>query len=115
MKVFALPAEIPAPAVNYQQYDRDQVAADERAHQERLAAWLRTNGYPGPHTGKVYRTHVADGYALYMLADGKTSALIHLPYGDAYESRDVGFLPKKEILARIAADERRAAFFRDKT
>jgi hypothetical protein len=36
---------------------------------------------------------------------------MHLPYGDAYQYRDVEFLPKDEIIRRIDMDAKRASFF----
>ncbi len=76
----------------------------EEEHQARLAAWLKARGYVGPYTGAIYREGVADGYALYVLADGPKSCLIHLPYGDGYQSANVQFVPKSEVIRRVKAD-----------
>jgi hypothetical protein len=47
-----------------------------------------------------------------MLGDkGRGGILIHLPYGDAWQSRDVQFLPKSEIVRRIEADKKLAKLF----
>jgi hypothetical protein len=46
-----------------------------------------------------------------MVMDGRAFGLIHLPYGDAYQSRDVGFLPKKEIIRRLGSSKKLAALF----
>ena len=105
MKVYILPKEVPAPKVDYENYDHAKVYGDEEKHMADLKAWLKKAGYTGKYTGEIYKQHVADGYALYMMADGSKSCLIHLPYGDAYDARDVGFLPKKEIIRRIEADK----------
>ena len=110
MKVYSSP--IPAPAVDYRNFDRGKMIADESAHQEAVKSWLKTNGYTGKRTGEIVRFQVADGYALYMLADGQKSALIHLPYGDAYQYPDVRYLPKAEILRRVEADKRLTALFK---
>lgn len=114
IKVYALPKEVPAPAVDYSNFDHAKVDADETAHQEKLANWLRKAGYTGKHTGTIYRTPIADGYAQYMIGDGRKFILIHLPYGDAYQSRDVGFLTKTEILRRLEADRKFQALFAKK-
>jgi hypothetical protein len=107
MKVYSCPAEVPAPTPNYRNYDSAKELAAEKKHQADLAKWLKTMGYKGKHTGGIYSVCVADGKAAYMLADGPTkSILIHLPYGDAYESRDVEFIPKKEIIRRIEAEKK---------
>ncbi len=111
MKVYTLPDEVPAPEVDYKNYDREKMLRDEDEHMAKLKAWLREAGYVGKRTGEIVAFQVADGYARYMLADGKKSALIHLPYGDAYHYRDVKFLPKAEILRRIDADKKFTAMF----
>jgi hypothetical protein len=111
MKVYALPNEVPAPETDYRNYNREKEVARENEHMRKLAEWLRKAGYTGKRTGEIVRFGVADGYALYMLADGKKSALIHLPYGDAYNYNDVVYLPKKEILRRIDADKAMTKLF----
>jgi hypothetical protein len=105
MKVFSCPAEVPEPQPDYKNYDRVKEQQAEDAHLEALKAWLVSKGYTGKHTGATVRFQVADGYAQYMLADGKSPCLIHLPYGDAYQYRDVQFLPKAEILHRIEREK----------
>jgi len=103
MKVYTCPKEVPAPTPDYSNYDSAKVLADENLHQARLVKWLKKGGYTGKYTGEIYSVGVADGHANYMVADGPKSCLIHLPYGDAYDSRDVEFIPKKEIIRRIEA------------
>jgi len=114
MKIFSLPKEVPAPAVDYSHYDHAKVDADETKHMADLKAFLKKAGYKGKHTGKIYREGVADGYALYMIADGSSFALVHLPYGDGYQSRNVGFLTKKEILRRLEFDNKLNKLFAKK-
>jgi hypothetical protein len=111
MKVYTCPDECQAPTVDYRNYDGDKERAREAQHQVDLKAFLISAGYTGKHTGKIFRAGVADGYAEYMMADGRGSCLIHLPYGDGYQYRDVQFLPKKEVLARIAIDAKLASIF----
>jgi len=114
MKVYALPKELPAPAVDYGNYNREIVARNEGEHQKRLVEWLKKAGFTGKRTGEIVSFQVADGYAQYMLGDGKKSCLIHLTYGDAYSYRDVQFLPKAEVLKRIDAGKRISALFAKK-
>lgn len=102
MKIYSLPSHLPAPTIDYVNYDRDIVAAREKVHQLRLKDFLISFGFKGKHTGKIFETPWANGAAIYMLADGAPSCLVHLPYGDAWECPNTQFLPKKEILARIA-------------
>ena len=111
MKIYSCPKEVPAPAPNYEDYDCARAEADEAAHMEKLKAFLRKAGYKGKYTGEIYREGVADGYALYMVADGTPFGLVHLPYGDAYQARDVSWLPKKEIIRRLEADKKLKAFW----
>lgn len=112
MKIYACPKECPAPTPDYSNYDHNKEIAAENKHMADLKAWLVRQGFTGKYTGEIYKDGVADGYALYMLADGPKSFLIHLPYGDAYQSRDAAFLPKKEIVRRIDADKRLNTLFK---
>lgn len=112
MKIYSCPDQVPAPKPDYSHYDHAKEQAAEEAHMADLKRWLILAGYTGKHTGKIYRDGVADGYALYMLADGSKACLIHLPYGDGYQSRDAQFLPKAEIVRRIEADARLSAMFK---
>ncbi len=109
MKIYSCPKEVPAPEPDYSNYDHTKELRAEEEHQTKLAAWLRSKGYTGKHTGAIYREGVADGYAVYMLADGPKSCLIHLPYGDAYQSQNAQFVPKAEIVKRIDAKKQFAA------
>jgi hypothetical protein len=104
MKVYSCPAQVPPPKPDYSNYIHAIEIQKENQHRADLTNWLKCNGFPGQHTGKTISFQVADGYAEYMLADGPTSCLIHLPYGDGYSFPEVAFLPKKEILRRIDAD-----------
>ena len=102
MKVFSCPTEIAVPQIDFANFNREKMLADEQAHQQAVKTHIINLGYNGPKTGETVSFPVADGHALYMFADGGAkSALIHLPYGDAYNYRDVEFLPRKEILKRI--------------
>jgi hypothetical protein len=100
MKVYSLPAEVPAPQVDYQNFNLDKMINDERKHRLSLQSWLFKAGYTGKNTGKLVNFPVADGYAQYMIAEGKSTCLIHLPYGDAYQFQYVSRLTKRDILAR---------------
>jgi len=115
MKIFTCPKDVPAPTPDYgKDYDHNKTIEAEQKHMDDLKAWLKKSGYTGKYTGEIYREGVADGYALYMVADSPKFCLIHLPYGDGYQSRNVGFLPKKEIIRRIEGDKKLAALFRKK-
>ncbi len=114
MKVYSCPDEVKPPVIDFKNYDLNKALAAEAAHSKALADWLRKNGYTGKHTGRILTVPFADGQAQYMFADGPRSCLIHLPYGDAWDSPDVAFLPKKEVLRRIELREKRIAFMESK-
>ncbi len=114
MKVFALPKEVPAPEPDYRNYDRDAEARKIDEHKAKLKEHMRKLGYTGKRTGSVVRYPVADGYAEYMLAEGRKSVLIHLPYYDGYHYRHIEYVPKAEILAEIEREKKIAALFAKK-
>lgn len=112
MKIYSVPEEIPAPQPDYGKYDHEKEMAAEEEHKKQLKQWLINKGYDGLNTGRIYSTHVADGYAQYMIGESeKVKILIHLPYGDAYHNSDVEYLPFEVILSRIDKEERMAALF----
>lgn len=107
MQIFDVPTQVPPPTPDYTNYDWDKERQAEEDHIRRLKEWLRANGYTGKYTGEIYSEGVADGYARYMVAQGpRKFVLIHLPYGDAYQARDVQFLPRYEIIRRIEAEKK---------
>jgi hypothetical protein len=102
MKVYALPEEVPAPIVDYTNFDLKKMQADEEAHSERLKAYLISMGYTGPNTGGIYRIPHADSHAVYMYADApRGSCLIHLPYCDGWNSPHAAKMTQKEVLLSI--------------
>jgi hypothetical protein len=114
MKVYGLPDEVPAPKVDYSNFDPAKFQRDEQAHTQCLKDWLVSKGWSGKHTGKILYMPMGDGAAAYMLADGPKSCLIHLPYGDAWNHPDAKFLPKSEVLRRIGSSAKINAIFADK-
>ena len=112
MKVYSCPAEVPAPKPDYRNWNCEAETAREEEHSAALKQWLIDGGYNGPHTGGIASFGVADGYARYMLADkGRSSILIHLPYGDVYQYQHVEYLPKAEILRNIESGNKIASLF----
>lgn len=85
MKVYAVPDAVPAPVVDYKNFDFAKMEADEAAHQ---AQHLRESGHTGKHTGGIVR------------------------FGDAYQYRGIEHFPKKEIVAQIEMEKRHEALFR---
>lgn len=112
MKVYSCPAECPAPEPDYANYDFAREEAREQEHMAQLKDWLTKAGYTGKHTGGILRLGAGDGYAQYMLAEGNPTCLIHLPYGDAWQSELASRLTKKEVIARIESDKKIASIFR---
>lgn len=112
MKVYKLPQGLEAPEPDYSNYDAEKEQAAEAAHQAQVKDWLLKHGYPGKDTGRIYREGVADGHAIYMFADnGAKSALIHLPYGDAWQSRSVSGMSRTAILKLMKANDNLDGFF----
>jgi hypothetical protein len=112
MKVYAVPEQVHFAEPDYTNYDSRREEQRETEHKQRLKDWLVAEGYNGEHTGEVVRFSVADGYAQYMLADkGRNSFLVHLPYGDAYQYRDVQYLPREEILKRLEQERNLQSLF----
>ena len=121
MKVYALPEEVPAPQVDYMNYDHEKAAKQEADHTAAVKKHFIDKGWTGKNTGRIYREGVADGYALYMVVEAPRGSaakvkffLVHLPYVDGYHSRTVQYMNKKGILDLIAADERMQALFKKK-
>lgn len=116
MKVYSLPEELettlPILSLNWKEY-----AAAEKEHAASVKAWLIDNGFTGLKTGHELLIPIADGHACYMFADargtgsGQKSFLVHLPYGDAWHSRDVEFLPQSEVLKRLIDPAKREEMF----
>lgn len=111
MKVYGHIEGLEYPEPDYTHYDSDKELARQEAHIAKMKAELLKMGYTGKHTGKIFCEPMGDGYAQYMLADGRQSFLVHLPFGDSYHSRNVEYLPKKEVIKRIEASEQLASIF----
>jgi hypothetical protein len=101
MKIVSIPDEIAYAQPDWSTYDPSAEREREAAHQETLKTWLQQNGWAGPRTGQELMEPHADGYARYMYGDGARAVLVHLPYGDGWDSPNVEHLPKKEVLKRI--------------
>lgn len=108
MKVYATFAALPEPEFDWQntkKYEQDCLD-----HTRRLKDYIFSMGYTGPCSGEIYREPMGDGYAQYMFVNAprgsrlkEKSFLIHLNYWDGYDSQNVSFLPKAEILKRLKA------------
>lgn len=111
MEIYSSPVPFPDP--DYKNYNPDKEQRREKEHQDALVLWLKESGYNGKHSGGILYEPFADGAAAYMLADGgrRKSFLIHLPYGDAWHSPNIEFLPKKEVVRRIGTLEKVSAIF----
>lgn len=112
MNMYEMPSQIPAPVVDYSNFNLQKMQEDEAKHQEALKQYLIELGYNKPLTGEILKEPIADGYALYMVVDaGREWGLMHLPYGDAYHSQNVEFLPKTEVKRRIQAQKNMKKMF----
>lgn len=62
----------------------------EKEYAEKLKQWCKeTSGCSDPIVGEIIRTHVADGYALYMVYRTKPLHLIHMEGGDGWRESAV--------------------------
>jgi hypothetical protein len=111
MKVYSCPADVPAPPIDYENHDIKAMEKAEAAHRDAIRAWITQQGYTGKNSGKIISFAVGDGCAEYMLAEGRTSGLIHLPYGDAYESRLAHLMTKSQVIAEIKSEQRMNELF----
>jgi hypothetical protein len=112
MKVFTLPKEVPAPVVDYANFDLKKLEEAEKAHSATLKDHLVGMGYNGPHTGKIVCIPHADSHAQYMIADApKNFVLIHLPYCDAWDSPWARKLTKAEAIKNAEGRARINAMF----
>ena len=108
--IYASP--VPAPEYDWKNFNFEAMQAQDAQHEQAVKDWLAANGYTGKNSGRIVRFGVADGYAAYMIAEaGRKFALIHLPYGDAYQYPDAQFLPKSEILKRAQREDNLAKLF----
>lgn len=83
--IYAPPLEMPVPQLDLSLSIPERLKAEERWI-ERVRKWVKRNG-SGEYAGKTIRDQVADGYAMYMVFSLRPLILIHLPLGDAYQSR----------------------------
>jgi hypothetical protein len=67
-------------------FDRDSLYKAEGKWIDKLREWCKQNS-DDVLAGEVIKEPVADGYAVYMILSTKPVRLIHLPLGDAWESR----------------------------
>lgn len=89
MKVYAIPSGVKAPDFDASfvngRFDIHAYDADVERFFTELEAALRATGYTGKRTGKLWRAPMADGQAVYMVAERRSSiCLIHCPVGDAW-------------------------------
>ena len=114
-KIYGPPASIARPTFDFTNFDLDRHQEKINAYHAEIKDWLvKEGGATGPHTGRIYSEPVADGRASYMVMDGpvRKFALVHMDYDDGYQSQNVEFLPKSEIISRIDKSERLAELFR---
>lgn len=116
MKVYSSPVEYVMPSVRGDGDIRDRFQKSEDAHAVALKVWMTEKGFTGQHSGKVYSTPRADGYANYMVAHagrgtGLKTCLIHLPWGDAWHAPNIEYIPLKGILEQIKSREKIAEMF----
>lgn len=116
MKLYALPAEVPAPKFDFND-GIDNYDAKCEQHRADLKAWLEANGWSGKNTGRTVSFPVADGKAEYMIAQagsrtGRSTCIFHLPYLDGYHYLGAEKFSFKELLGKADSEEALAALFK---
>ena len=101
MKVF----DAPFPAPSYSSgIDYATWMEDERLYLEKVRDELRSLGYTGANTGKLFHIPMADGAAIYMVAaNAKGMILVHCPIGDAWQAQEwqTRGLRKSDVIKRM--------------
>lgn len=120
MKVFSAPENVKTPTFfdANDHYDPKEYETKEVAFYASLKAELQSLGYTGFNTGELVRFPIADGYAVYMVAEDNKGvlSLIHSPLGDAYSISEAHArgLNKKDILQHIGQHKAMRKLFSSK-
>lgn len=101
-KVFSPPKSITVPAFDI----RDIKGSQEKEKQfiDQVKAWCKGHSKDkenASYVGEVFRIPMADGNALYAVYSLKPVELIHLPVGDAWDSKWANRANAKEIRQQI--------------
>jgi hypothetical protein len=104
--VYGTPEHISAPSFNS---DRDIEAKAREKYIEEVRGYCKSHSNGCPHTGKVIRFQIADGFAQYMILDYKT--LVHLELDDCWQISKAHSrgLQKADIIRAAEAAEAREA------
>lgn len=87
VKVSRAPRDIPAPVIDYANYNAEKHQAAEAEFIAKLREYCRSaHADPEEAIGEVIRTPRCDGYAEYMVFSLAPCQLIHLPLGDAWHA-----------------------------
>jgi len=103
-KVFSPPKSITIPGFDF----RDIKGSQEKEKQfiDQVKAWCKEQSNDkgnSDYIGEVYRIPMADGNALYAVYSLKPVVLIHLPVGDAWDSKWANRVSANEIRQQIDA------------
>ena len=88
---------------------------DEEDYLARLKKWVKENtDSKNPLVGEIWKTGVADGYAVYMVYRTKPLELLHVPVGDAWQAPEahINGLRLSDIKKSVEADKAIAKIFR---
>ena len=105
--IFNLPPDVPAPKVDYKNYNHELEKTREADFLVKLRAWLKER-FTGDLVGEEVSTPRGDGYARYVIMRHKPFALIHLPLGDAWSAdavweRGIRLKDAREMIERNKA------------
>lgn len=86
-KIYSIPEELEAtmPTWSIKDDHREHMRREEKWLEE-LRQWCMVHG-SGKYAGQIVRDGVADGYAQYVVFSLRPLQLIHIPLGDAWQSR----------------------------
>lgn len=109
--IYSAPKHIKLPEFNLEGTYRDYEKECD-AYLETLKEEIRKNN-PTEYIGETIRFQVADGYAVYMVANLKPVKLIHIEIGDAWHFELAHKLNKKDVIGYIQSEKRMKEIFGD--
>jgi len=90
-KVWAAPEELNKP--KYEDFNRnwEKYRAAEEDYEERIKDWCKKHSKTPDHelVGVEVSTHIADGYARYLVLNIRPLELIHIDTGDAWHASEI--------------------------
>lgn len=117
MKVYSAPVEVKSPNVDYTKFNMDDYESENKRYFADLKTALVAMGYTKPLTGELVYYSMGDGSAIYMIAEGRTTFLVHCDVGDAWSLPEwqTRGLRKADIIKSVNGRKTLAALFAKKS